>query len=992
VAEKSHPVTNQKKPRSMIRLKRFGLAIAAELAIVLTLGVSAHAQAPAPSPGPNPTSVNEQGGQLQQITVTGYIIPRVGEGPQPVTTLDQDFITKQGDQTVTDVLQRLPSTAGNFAPTTTSGNSFSPASASISLHGLAPNFSLVLVDGKRMPAFPFPQVSTSAVISFVDINSIPLAAIDRIEILNDGGSAVYGSDAIGGVVNIILKNEYNGADITQYWGISEHGDAETYHGSLVGGVSHKLWDDNSKLSIVVAFDYYEQGPIDAADRPYSANPDHSVLAAKYPALPFLFSTAGTFNSAADGSGTQYTVFRGTTPANGFLTAANAGVAANNNFSPNYWQILPREARYGGLVNVNLDVSQNLKFYDQLIVQRNEETAETPNQGFSSFDINGTAPFEIPTTNPFNRTGVPIFIGFPGMYLPEMGAWNSDVIIRTIRNVVGATLQLPHDWVIDANFQYAESDGTQYVYNATQKDRLSQALAGTLPGHIGQFFNPFIDERFAGNFNQQFYNALRTIQWEDVRTSVLTWHVSAGGTLIDLCSGPLTVAGGLEYRSEEFIQNQDQNSKFGNITSNDFSSGELTTARRWIHSGFIDVEIPLLGDKWSWPGARSLLLSIQERYDDYSSAAKPKFAISYKPFNDLTLRASYDEGFAAPSLAELFGAAIIGQTTVNDPQHGGASFTVLNVTGGNANLKAENSYSYFAGALWTPGASDPEHSWWGWANGFSAYVDWFSINVRNLIGQLTPQTIVDINLPGAVIRNGAGTITTVNAAFQNLGQSRNDGFDFGFSYVTKECPWGKLDIEANATYYQYYSLNTVTKRPAPNLPAFEVQDRTDSYGNPDFKAVGSIFYSKTVFGVDTFRTGVTVNFVDSEHDINDNFKGTNPLATLDSPGYVHRIGDWTTFDWQISYKFGAPAEIVPETPKPGYDKEGKRVVGEKAIVPKPEGSKWGWRNLLADTTFTFGINNVFNTRPPLSADWFQGYDTSDANPYGRFYYMQFEKKF
>src|SRR5882724_7710216 len=99
----------------MIQPERFWLAFAAGVITCLTFAASAPAQAPAPAPSPNPTGVNEQGGQLQQITVTGYIIPRVGEGPQPVITLDQDFITKQGDQTVTEVLQRLPSTAGNFA-------------------------------------------------------------------------------------------------------------------------------------------------------------------------------------------------------------------------------------------------------------------------------------------------------------------------------------------------------------------------------------------------------------------------------------------------------------------------------------------------------------------------------------------------------------------------------------------------------------------------------------------------------------------------------------------------------------------------------------------------------------------------------------------------------------------------------------------------------------------------------------------------------------
>jgi len=88
--------------------------------------------------------------------------------------------------------------------------------------------------------------------------------------------------------------------------------------------------------------------------------------------------------------------------------------------------LPREARYGGLVNVNLDINQNLKLYYQLLIQRNEETAETPNQGFSSGDISRFAPFEIPAANPFNRTGASVFPDFPGMFLPEMGAWNSDV--------------------------------------------------------------------------------------------------------------------------------------------------------------------------------------------------------------------------------------------------------------------------------------------------------------------------------------------------------------------------------------------------------------------------------------------------------------------------------------------------------------------------------------------------------------------------------------
>jgi outer membrane receptor for ferrienterochelin and colicin len=108
--------------------------------------------------------------------------------------------------------------------------------------------------------------------------------------------------------------------------------------------------------------------------------------------------------------------------------------------------------------------------------------------------------------------------------------------------------------------------------------------------------------------------------------------------------------------------------------------------------------------------------------------------------------------------------------------------------------------------------------------------------------------------------------------------------------------------------------------------------------------------------------------------------------------VHLIGNWTTLDWQISYLFGAPTEITLKSPRPGYDKDGKKVVGEKGLAPAPEGSRWGVRNLIANTTITFGINNVFDTRPPFSSDNYQAYDTGDANYIQRFFYVSLDKKF
>jgi len=134
-------------------------------------------QAQQSSPSPTPAAgqaATPDSGQLQQVTVTGYLVPRIGDGPQPVVTLDQEFIKDQGDQTVADVLQRLPQNSNSFSPALNAGQSFSPAGSNVNLRGLGTNETLTLVDGHRVAPFPFPQNGTE---SFVDLNSYPLAAI-----------------------------------------------------------------------------------------------------------------------------------------------------------------------------------------------------------------------------------------------------------------------------------------------------------------------------------------------------------------------------------------------------------------------------------------------------------------------------------------------------------------------------------------------------------------------------------------------------------------------------------------------------------------------------------------------------------------------------------------------------------------------------------------------------------------------------------------------
>jgi iron complex outermembrane recepter protein len=698
--------------------------------------------------GQSPADADDQ--QLSRVTVTGYIVPRIGEGPEPVTTLDQDFIEKQGDQTVADILLRLPQNFAGFTPSLNAGQSTAEGGSAVNLYGLGANATLVLIDGRRQATFPFAQFGTE---SFVDLNSIPEAAVDRIEVLKDGASSIYGSDAVAGVVNIILKDEYNGSDLKFYYGSSRYGDFNVYHISAASGFSEKLGED-SKISVLGTFDFYDQSPIPSANRSYSSQLQHSQFGSYFDQAQ-TDSPAGFFG---DSAGNTYTVIPGTTgpkiTQNDFIING----PPNSVLSVKGLELVPREERYGTYIKVKYEPTSWLRLYEEFSYQRNEEV----NVDYASQPTQAD-PIVIPANNPFNPFGIPLF---PiGQTLTEVGQQSQDAVIKTYRTVTGATLFLPKNWVIDFSFLYAESDGAASSSNEVSVSKMNEALAGTLPGYVGQFYDPFVDQSAVSNPNGALANGIRITQFQDVRSSLVTWAVRGGGELVDLPGGPSTLGLGLEYRSDDYVSRVDPFTASFDVVG--LGAAINGVGKRYVESAYYELSIPILGQQWSWPGARSLQFVASERYDNYSdfgSTEKPKFAVLYKPFDDLTLRASYSEGYRAPSLTELFS---------------GTSF-----------------------------------------------------------------------------------------AFENLVDPKNP-----------------------------------------------------------------------------------------------------------SVGELRK-----------------PVEITPETPKPGYDKDGKKLADEKAIAPQPEGAHISWiRYWLAGSKITFGINNVFDTPPPF-ADTFVGYDPQTTNLIGRFFYFELEKKF
>jgi len=436
---------------------------------------------------------------------------------------------------------------------------------------------------------------------------------------------------------------------------------------------------------------------------------------------------------------------------------------------------------------------------------------------------------------------------------------------------------------------------------------------------------------------------------------------------------VTLGLGLEYRDDKIIDQWDKYIQGNDLTA--FAANDIN-GQRWVRSGYYELAMPILGDKWSFPGARLFEVVVAQRYDEYSdfgSAAKPKFSFRYKPLDDFTIRGSYSEGFRAPSIAELFsGQMKTPQRRLVDPKTGPLYAFVI--SGSSPNLKPELVYSYYLGGIWTPGPKDPVHSPVGFLNGLSVYVDYYNIEKRNNIASADPQFILDHEslFPGAVMRNTRGTVSSINNTYQNIGRLETEGFDFGFTYSTKKFVWGKVDFEFNANYIQRYVIQ--------NLPDQPFIVRAGMYTLPVYKHSAQVFYSKTLFGIDTFSTGVTWNYVDSEQD------------QLPEPsGKVHVIGSWNTFDYQIAYNFGKAEELTPETPSPSYTRDRKKLLGEKTVSPRRDGGSFGWRRYLADTRFVFGVNNVFDAAPPF-ADRLEGYDAVTTNPLGRTFYAEFEKKF
>jgi iron complex outermembrane receptor protein len=702
---------------------------------------------------------------LDRIEVTGSRIKRVDiEGPTPITVISREDLQLSGDLSVADALRSA--TFNTFGSFQQSSGSSAQSQATVSLRGLGSQYTLLLLDGRRIAGSPVLGAASQ------NLNAIPFAAVERIEILRDGASAIYGSDAIGGVVNIILRKDYEGLEISGSVERPTRGEPNANSASITGGVT----GDRGNMTFVV--DHQERDIFFNADRATGIpglDPGVGLSAYGYPATAYVYDSAdGSFDNpltAAPGDAT----FVGLQADPRCPTALGSdplfpnSVILNNPYGTvcyfNFSAVAANEAslrRDSVMVNGNFDISDNVSAFSRVTVTSSESFGR-----YAATPITNPLP-TVAGDNPNNVYGRDI-----RLLMRFVPGGNRDNTARDRMFDVLFGLQGQADWFGGADWEVAAHHNRYDVDNVGQGFLLRSALQPLIDSGA---YNPFGDPNDPANIAAVASARHTTLQTSETRFAGLDGQVNFD--LFEIANGPVGFAAGFDYRDERFSDNVDAQSAAGNVAG---TSGGNAQGERAAYAVFAEAVFPLLP---------TLNLDIAARYDhynDFGNSTNPKVSLEFRPFDSLLVRGSWGTGFRAPSLANLyqspqqsFNGAIDTRACAGNVPGYNAPFDPCNsrqyenVSGGNENLSPEESESWGVGVVVSP------------LDRLTLSLDYYNIELEDQIGTLTLQDILNLeNSNGGspnVIRNpNTGAITLINASVQNIAGVKTDGVDFEAEY-------------------------------------------------------------------------------------------------------------------------------------------------------------------------------------------------------------------
>ena len=828
--------------RAVARLR----STAAPVALLIALSAGpAFAQTTAPLPAESaPTQASEEG---KDIVVTGSIFRRTNtETPSPVTVLTTETLSRAGITNINDAVRSI-SADGAGSISTGFTNGFSAGGAAVSLRGLGVSSTLVLIDGLRSTNFPLNDDGHNA---YVDLNSIPFSAVERIEVLKDGASSSYGADAIGGVVNVIMKKHFTGVSGTVEGGVTEKGDGARYRANLTAGYGDY---DAKGWNFYVNGEYQKDQPIGATTRgfPYNTNDlssiggldnnsgDSSLQFQSTNAVVRRATQTDPNNPFAGGaaSGT-YTLLGGTAQCTrGTFTVAGAagGTGCAHDYGQEYGtrynDIQPSQERYNFSGRLSVRLSDAIEGYATGSYSHSQVTIGRAPNG-----IRQTQPYGASPTQSSSNPGIvlPAFVCAAGIncvtaadrrfnpnnpYAAEGNAARiyyafGDIPVYSIRNneVIRGAVGFNGDIAGDYHWR-VDAVGARDNFSIENHGVLDIAgLKNAINTGAYNFVNPSLN-------TEAVRNTIAPVYTTPSHTSLISVDASIAKDLFALPGGNLQVAVGGQFRHETEVNNSNNPglTKYAN-TSAAFGTHD-------VFAGYFEVNAPILD---------TLEVNASGRYDHYSegfSHFSPKIGAKWTPIKQLAIRGTYSNGFRAPTFAENNPASsYAGFVTVTPPAsfqlaHGGLitggntnpyaqAYSLGSGSTGNPNLKPEKSRSFTAGIVAEP------------VRNVSFTVDYYNIKKTDVIvtgpdaltaranyfaGTALPAgyTVSAVDSPDPLFPNALPRVLIINVPFVNAGSIKSSGLDFGANVTVPIADGVKFTSRLDMTYVIQYDLDPAT---------------------------------------------------------------------------------------------------------------------------------------------------------------------------------------
>jgi outer membrane receptor protein involved in Fe transport len=918
--------------------------------------------------------------ELERVVTTGTHIRATDlETAAPVFSIDREDIARTGLTNVGDLLRQIPAAGASLNLTDNNGGS---GAINVDLRNLGSNRVLVMVNGKRWAT----SIGGSA-----DFTTIPVAVIERIDVLKDGASAVYGSDAIAGVINIITRSDYEGVEVKAYYGKTSENDGAGQAFNVSMGTA------SDRGSIFFDASYVKTDPIWAGDREISKDP--------------TFGTGNTGGSSGTPQGRFITYDIDGNWANVTTTPGSNGYNSPNdpdlipfttatrfNFAPDNYLLTPQE-RTAIFIQGKYQLTDNISVTSEALYNRRESAqflAPTPlfigdwGGGYGASD----APIGIGGQNPYNPFGYDLTTGysysgglwFLGRRMVEQGNRKFQQSNSTYYYNLGLEgfIDAGTGWDWSVSYAFNQNDQSTRTEGLFNMDNVRQALSNACVTDSSCVpLNLFGGE---GTITQDMLDYISFIGHDISQTKLLTYDAVISSELVELPAGPLGFAAGYEHRRQSGFTEPDALVVSGVTSGN---SSQPTKGSYIVNEFFAEFNVPLLSDV---PGAEILEMSVAARYSDYDnfgSNTSGKLGLRWKPFEDLLVRATYSEAFRAPSIVESFLGLRDSFPTITDPCNGGeaanptlpgcagipSNYTQANpqiriTQGGNVNLTPEEAQSYTLGMVYEP----------SFADGLVLTLDYYDIHLDNVITTVGAGQIMNACAASGTVlcnlmtRGSSGAITDILDVTTNADQLDVKGFDFVASY-SFDTDYGLFGLTWDNAYTDEYTLQV-----------------------KDFATTAST-------GVDTF---VPFDFFNTSGDANSVGAGLFRLKSNLSVNWSY--GDWSVF-YQARYIAG-----YEESCDPGLN---DRII--EADVPA--GFQWctyaspaadnpdqdlnrrhtggvtyhdiqGQYHLADyDTTFTLGVQNMFDKTPPLSSLAFaNSFNSSYYDGAGQRWYFSVAKRF